>query len=426
MVGNAKRTIVCFGAGPKFKGGMANYNTSLAKAFDALPNTDVHLVSWTQQYPSIVPREFVDKTSTIDFLQGTNIKVKYILNYNNPMSWHETYRYLVSLKPSKVIFQWSIAVQGIPLGYLARKLAKHKDIEVVFDLHFVQQKENSSLDRWFTKIGIKKANTFVVHAYKTYHELCELLPNSNYAVSESGERIADKKNVIKLYHPIYDLFKADENFDIEAFKTEHNLKKNVFLFFGFIRKYKGLHYCLEAFAELAKQRDDVSLLICGESFWNTLDNKKWSTKLKQLAFGVVKLLLLKKEDDEKNYNPLALIDTLGLKDKVMLVNEFVPNQDVPQYFQASDAVVLFYEYATPSGVESLSYNFNMPILASKVGHFPETVRDGFNGYLAEGANVKDMVRVMQQFLTHPIDRENVRKSAENMSWVNYAQAILHD
>ena len=68
----------------------------------------------------------------------------------------------------------------------------------------------------------------------------------------------------------------------------------------------------------------------------------------------------------------------------------------------------------------------MPILASKVGHFPETVRDGFNGYLAEGANVKDMVRVMQQFLTHPIDRENVRKSAENMSWVNYAQAILHD
>jgi len=55
--------IVCFGPGPLFKGGIANYNTSLAKAFDKRGNNEVHIVSWTQQYPAIIPRDFIDKSS---------------------------------------------------------------------------------------------------------------------------------------------------------------------------------------------------------------------------------------------------------------------------------------------------------------------------------------------------------------------------
>ena len=91
----SKRKIVCFGPGPKFKGGISNYNTSLAKTFDKMDDVEVHIVSWTQQYPAIIPREFVDKSSKTDFLEGTDIQVKYITNYNNPASWRATYNYLV-------------------------------------------------------------------------------------------------------------------------------------------------------------------------------------------------------------------------------------------------------------------------------------------------------------------------------------------
>ena len=56
------RKVVLFGPGPQFKGGISNYNTSLAKAMDAL-GIEVHIVSWTQQYPAIIPREFLDKSS---------------------------------------------------------------------------------------------------------------------------------------------------------------------------------------------------------------------------------------------------------------------------------------------------------------------------------------------------------------------------
>lgn len=415
--------IVCFGPGPIFKGGISNYNTSLAKALDKL-GVETHIVSWTQQYPAIIPRDFKDKTSKTDLLAGTNIKVQYITNYNNPLTWSETYRYIVALKPDKVIFQWSIALQGLPLSYIAKWLTKHKEIEVIFDLHFVIQKEHSALDKFFTKKALQHAQTFIAHAYKTVDELKDVFPQKVLHVSETGQRKSDITNVIKLYHPVYDLFKPDPNFDIAQYKQDHLLKKYVFFYFGFIRKYKGLHNAIKAFHQLSLQRDDVSFLICGESFWNTLDNSKLSTKIKTFIFGIAKKILLKKQDNEQDYNPLALIDELNLKDKVMLVNEYIPNEDVHKYFQVADCGILFYEYATPSGVESLNYNFKLPILATRVGHFPETIKEGFNGYLAEPEDINSMTSVMQKFLEHPVDRGNVEESAKDMSWENYAKAIV--
>jgi len=416
--------IVCFGPGPAFKGGISNYNTSLAKALEK-SGAEVHIVSWTQQYPAIIPRQFKDLTSKTDLLAGTRIKTRYITNYNNPLTWNATVDYIKKLKPSKVIFQWSIAVQGIPLGYIARQLMNVKGIEVVFDLHFVIQKENSSLDKKLTKYGISNAHTYITHAEKTFDELKEIFPEKHFYRSQNGERAGDnKQTVIKLFHPVYDLFKVNPDFDVEAFKKEHGLKKYVFLFFGFIRKYKGLHYAIPAFKELADKRDDVSLIVCGESFWQTVDQSKFSTKIKNLLFGAAKKLFLKKGDDEKNYNPLELIGQLGLEKKVLINNEYVPNEDVHKYFQVSDAVVLFYEYATPSGVESLSYNFRLPILATKVGHFPETVKDGYNGYLADPADTHSMAYVMDKFISNPIHRENIEETTREMSWENYARYIL--
>lgn len=418
--------IVCFGPGPKFKGGISDYNTALAKAFDAVEDVDVNIVSWTSQYPAIIPREFVDKTSKTDFLEGTDIKIDYLTNYNKPSTWKKTADHIIGLQPDKVIFQWAIAVQGIPLGRIAKRIKQKCGAEVIFDLHFVIQKEGSALDNRWTKMGIKYADTYITHAYKTVDELKELFPSRAFAVTESGERTASKTvtPVIKLYHPIYSLFQPDPSFDVEAFKKEHGIEKNVFLFFGFIRKYKGLHYAIEAFKKVADQRDDVTMLICGESFWKTLDNSKISTKIKNVLFSIAKAILLRNKESEKDYRPLQLIEKYNLQDRTMVVNKFVANEDVNKYFQVSDAVVLFYEYATPSGIESLSYNFKKPLLATAVGHFPETIEDGYNGYLAKPTDTDDMAAQMLKFLDHPLEPDNVEKKTADMSWANYVAAIL--
>jgi len=148
----------------------------------------------------------------------------------------------------------------------------------------------------------------VVHAYKTADELKQLFPKKSFEVLERGQKFTGKGiKVLKLYHPVYDMFQPDPAFDVKKAKKEMELKKHVFLFFGFIRKYKGLHNVIKAFARLAEKHDDVSLLVVGESFWNTLDNKKLSTRLKNAVFGLAKKIFLKKQDDERNYQPLALI-----------------------------------------------------------------------------------------------------------------------
>jgi len=417
------KRIVCFGPGPQFKGGIANYNTSLAKAFDAIQGTSVHIVSWTQQYPAIIPRDFIDRKSRQDQLKGTGIKVHYITNYNNPLSWIKTAGLIKSLKPDLVIFQWAIAIQGLPLGLIAGNLRRN-NIHVVFDLHFVKQKEGSTLDNLLTRFGIKNARSYVVHAHQTANELSDLFPGRNFKIVEKSHVSQKEYAVLKLYHPVYDMFRPDPAFNREAVKSQMGLKQHVFLFFGFIRKYKGLHLAIEAFGKLANKRDDVSLLVVGESFWNTLDNKKFSARFKSSLFGLAKKIFLRKQDDEKEYNPLELISTLNLSEQVVVVNDFVPNEEVHRYFQVSDNLILFYLTATPSGVESIGYNFRMPMLASEVGHFPETIKNGINGYLAKAGNTDDMARIMNLAIENPIDRKNIESTVRDMSWHNYATAIL--
>ncbi len=426
-----QRNIVCFGAGPVFKGGMSNYNTSLAKSLSKFKNTKVHIVSWSQQYPSIVPRDFKDKVSTLDFLEGFDIPIKYITNYNKPSSWSATANYIANLNPSKVIIQWSIAIQGLPIGKIIKKLKKICDCEIILDLHFVIQKERSGIDMRLTKMGISSADTYIVHAKKTFEELQELFPNKKFNVLEAHERLPNRNSpdetpVLKLFHPIYDIFQPDDAFDVQHFKKENGLNENVFLFFGFIRKYKGLHNAIQAFNIVAQQREDVSFVVCGELFWNTLNSSSIITKIKKVLFKTAKNIFLNKEDEDEGYNPLILVDELNLKDKMMIVSEFIPNEDVNKYFQTADAGILFYSSATPSGIESLSYNFNLPILTTNVGHFPESIKEGKNGYMTRDNTVQSMAETMLKFLDNPIPRENVNHFKNNLSWEIYSSAILND
>ncbi|MGW8316296.1 MAG: glycosyltransferase [Bacteroidales bacterium] len=418
------KKVVVFGPGPKFKGGIANFNTSLARALDKDENLEVHIVSWTQQYPSIIPRDYIDRKSKTDKLAGTRIRVHYLLNYNRPSTWRRTVRLIRSIQPDRVIIQWAIAIQGIPLRYLARKLKK-AGIRVFFDLHFVVQKESSRLDNLLTKRCIRFSDAYIVHSERTFHELQELIKGRDYRLLMLNDPpAAEGIPVIKLFHPVYDMFKKDPAFDVEGFKASLGLRRHVFLFFGFIRKYKGLHHVIEAFSRVARERDDVSLLVVGELFWSTLDQRKLSTRMKNALFGVAKRIFLSKQDDERNYRPLELIEKYGLQDRVVTKTEFVPDEEVHRYFQSSDAIVLFYSAATPSGVESMAYNFGLPILASRVGHFGETIRDGYNGYLAEPGDPESMAEVMLRFINKPIPSDHVYATSAEMSWENYANAIM--
>jgi len=416
--------IVVFGPGPGFKGGIANFTISLAKAFAMQKDTETHLVSWTHQYPFFIPRDFKDDKSQAGLLEKCGVTVHYLMNYNRFGTWQKTYNTIVELNPDFVVIQWSNPIQALPITYLIRQLKANTTIRVIADLHFGNRNEYGKIVKWLTRYAIVFADSYAVHSYKTACELKELFPETNFDLIEGSDNVADNtdKPILKLYHPIYDMYACDPDFDVTAQKERLHLRKYVFLFFGFIAKYKGLHHAIAAFAELAKIRNDVSLLIVGESSWQAPRNRK-RDRLKRIFSRRLRAQFVSRREDELNYRPLEMIDKLGIRDCVTVINEFVPNEDVHQYFQSSDAIVLFYESATASGVESIAYNFKIPIVATRVGHFPETVQEGETGYLANVDDVTSMCEAMLNIIEQPIPYENLETVAKNISWDHYARAV---
>jgi glycosyltransferase involved in cell wall biosynthesis len=313
------------------------------------------------------------------------------------------------------------------MGVICRRLKKAKPaLELIFDVHNVVQKENGKLDRILTRFALKSADTYIMHGQVTIDEFKDFLPELEFKVTDSGLRSRDMATVIRLFHPVYDMFKPKDDFDLAKAKEDLGLKTHVFLFFGFIRKYKGLHNAIKAFSLIAKKYPETSLLIVGESFWDTVDKTKWTTKTKQFVFNTARALLLRKGDSEQDYRPLDLIKELQLEEQVVVVNSFVANEEVYKYFQVSDEVVNFYEYATPSGVESIAYNFRKPILATSVGHFKYAIQDGENGYLAEANNIESMAEAMEKAILNPVSPEKIKEIALKLSWKKYSEAILMD
>jgi len=416
--------IVVFGPGPGFKGGIANFTISLSKAFAIQEDTETHLVSWTHQYPFFIPRDFKDDKSQAGLIEKCGVTVHYLTNFNKFSTWQKTYNTIVELNPDFVVIQWSNPIQAFPITYLIRQLKANTTIRVIADLHFVNRKEYAKTVKWLNNYAIKFADAYVVHSYKTACELKELFPETNFDLIEGSDNVSDNtdKPILKLYHPIYDMYASDPDFDIAAQKEHLRLRKYVFLFFGFIAKYKGLHHAIAAFAELAKIRDDVSLLIVGESSWQAPRDRK-RDRLKRLFSRQLRAQFMSRREDELHYRPLELIDQLGIRDRVTVINEFVPNEDVHKYFQVSDAIVLFYETATASGVESIAYNFKIPIVATRVGHFPETVQEGETGYLANVDDVSSMTEAMLNIIEQPITNENLEMVAKSMSWEHYARSV---
>jgi glycosyltransferase involved in cell wall biosynthesis len=416
--------IVVFGPGPGFKGGIANFNISLAKAFAMQDDTETHIVSWVNQYPFFIPRDFIDDKSQTDLLENSGVTVHYVMNYNRFYTWQKTYKTIVDLNPDFVVFQWSNPIQAFPIGYLIRQLKANTTIRIIADLHFGNRKEYAKTVKWLTSYAIKYADAYVVHSYKTACEVKELFPPTSFDLIEGSDNASDNtgKPILKLYHPIYDMYALDPGFDIAAQKKRLHLHRYVFLFFGFIAKYKGLHNAISAFAELAKTRDDVSLLIVGESSWQAPRNRK-RDRLKRLFSRQLRAQFVSRREDELHYRPLEMINQLGIRDKVTVVNEFVANEDVYRYFQVSDAIVLFYETATASGVESIAYNFKIPIVATRVGHFPESVKEGVTGYLANPDDIVSMTEAMLNIIEQPIPSENIETVSKSMSWENYARSI---
>ena len=134
-----------------------------------------------------------------------------------------------------------------------------------------------------------------------------------------------------------------------------------------IRPYKGLMKLIDAFPLIKQERGDIKLLIVGECYG---DINEYIDKIK----------------------------SLGIENDVVLVNEFVANEDIEPYFVASDVVVLPYESATQSGIVMTAYAFRKPVVVTNVGGIKEQVQQEITGFVIEDNGKENILKGVNTIL----------------------------
>ena len=123
---------------------------------------------------------------------------------------------------------------------------------------------------------------------------------------------------------------------------------------------------------------------------------------------------------------IALIERLGLQERVVLHDHFIADEDVRYYFSAADCLVLPYRTATQSGVTQIAYNFSLPMIVTRVGGLPEIVPDGRIGLVCE-PTVEAIAEAMQR--TYEGDtlqrlKDNFAEERKRFSWSAMCDKLL--
>ncbi len=140
------------------------------------------------------------------------------------------------------------------------------------------------------------------------------------------------------------------------------------LFFGRIWPYKGLEYLIRAEPLISAQRPNAKIIIAGEG------------------------------EDFAPYQQMMVNP-----DRFVVHNHFIPDSQIPGFFQQADLVVLPYIEASQSGVIATAYSFAKPVIASAVGGLCEQVDHGQTGLLIPPADAQQLADAILTLL----DRKSV-------------------
>jgi glycosyltransferase involved in cell wall biosynthesis len=123
---------------------------------------------------------------------------------------------------------------------------------------------------------------------------------------------------------------------------------------------------------------------------------------------------------------LHMIKGLGLEDNIVIIDQYVPNEEVQDYFSAADLVVQPYVSATGSGIVQTAFAFDKPVIATEVGSLPEIIEDGKTGYLVPPEDPKELARAIVTFFAEGKSEEfskNIQKAKYRFSWDKMVDCI---
>jgi glycosyltransferase involved in cell wall biosynthesis len=355
------------------RGGIAHYVALLTQALREAGH-EVLVISFSRQYPSFL---FPGKSQEETGPETIRVDAEALIDTLNPLSWFRAARRLIAFRPQLVVFKYWMPFFAPAYGTIARRLRRAR-IRTCFLLDNVIPHERRPGDLALTRYALGPVDAFLAQSRSVADELRRFRPEAP---------------LWQVPHPVYSIFgsapdraKARERLGVRA--------REVALFFGFIRRYKGLLTLLEAVARIPAERD-FQLLVGGEFY-----------------------------EDPGPYR--TAIDELGLTDRVVLHDRYVPNEEVGDFFAAANVVVLPYLSATQSGIVQIAFQYDRPVLTTRVGGLPEVVEEGVVGDLVAPGDPEALAEALLAYFEEGREARyspRVAEAKERYSWGRLVEAL---
>ncbi len=321
----ALEKITMLGPFPPIKGGVSDYCFEFARAMAG--ELRVEFYTFKNIYPKFLyPGEGADETRFESVHLPDGLCVKRVLSWKNPLGW---LRVGLASEGKVFHFQWWTFYLFFPT-FTTALISKFRNKKLVCTVHNVLGHESGLIDRFFSSLIFLLPDKFIVHSEQNKVQL-----QKNFNINESRISVIPM-GILSLYvNKGISKSSARKKLDVPA-------KAKVMLFFGIVRKYKGLEDLIDAFKISSKTVRNLYLIVAG---------KPWDSEYA--------CFLSKKLEGVENKK---------------LVFRHIPTSDVKFYFTAADLVVLPYrEFSAQSAVGSTALSFSKPILVSDVGGLPELV-----------------------------------------------------
>lgn len=346
-----KKKIILIGPAYPYRGGNALFVTH---TYESLKNHfDITIYNYKLLYPSFL----FPGTTQFDKSQEQvfNVPSERVVNSINPFNWFKVAGLLKKENADLVVFDWWHPFFGFCHGVISFLISKKYRNKILFITENVVSHEANAVDKFLTRIGLSSTSKFLALSGIVEKEL---------------QQFSKGKKVYRSELPVYDCYKQAESLNVKKLKLEFGFAEDslVLLFFGYVRKYKGLDILIEAFPKILSAIPNAKLLIVGEFY-----------------------------DNPAEY--FDLIKKFNIEEQLKVINQFVPNEDVGKYYQAADLVILPYRSATQSGILNVAYGFYKPVIVTNVGGLAEFVDEGKTGFVVQPNSPETIAEGVQKFLS---------------------------
>lgn len=367
------RIVIVSTASP-LRGGIAHYVSLLYNHLSV--RNEVSIVTFKRQYPKLI---FPGKSQEEKGGDSYTVPSVQVIDTLNPFTWFKAGKLAAERKPDMIIFKYWMPFFAPVFGTIARIAKRRSGCKVLYICDNVIPHEKTPIDKALTKWLLNSGDYFIVQSKSVEKDLLSVLKSPDYRY---------------VPHPVYEIFGKPLDKKEARGKLGLAEDENVLLFFGYVRKYKGLHVLLDAM-KVALDKMKIRLLVVGEFY-----------------------------DNESGYR--EQIERLGIGESVKVVSDYVPNDEVAVYFSAADAVVLPYIETTQSGIAQIAYNFNKPVITTDVGGLAEIVPDGKTGLVVPPNAPDELSAAIVKFFSEGLAAkfsEGVSEQKKLYSWDNLVNAI---